>query len=168
MQSRGISKGAPSYEISVLKNPCMMSLTHGMCFIHAQRGQQKYLSHHRPRHVLHLHASLIGEQKGVGCDASRNRGRIVFLFHAVCSPWSATVIQSHLLLSFPRRSISSSHFKYTALPPNLPSQCHHKVFGERSAEKRKRLAAIPHVENRGSSRLFGSVGFQVGDEYPFT
>src|SRR5262249_20577456 len=37
-----------------------------------------------------------------------------------------------------------------------------------SAEQRKRLAAIPHVENRGESRLFGSVGFRIGDEDPFT
>jgi len=63
--------------------------------------------------------------------------------------WSSTVIQSHLLLSLLRRSSCSSYFKYTALQPHLPSQCHHKAFGERSAAQRTRLAAIPRVEASG-------------------
>src|SRR6266568_2820850 len=70
-----------------------MSLTHWMGFMHAQRGTQTYLSHHRPRHLLISRSvlTLVSNQpayfpKHVLARASQ-------------PTWSSTVMQSHLLLS---------------------------------------------------------------------
>src|SRR6266571_5210802 len=70
-----------------------MSLTHWMGFIHAQKGSQTYLSHHRPRHVL-ISRSVLALVSNQPAYFPKH-----VLARASQPTWSSTVMQSHLLLS---------------------------------------------------------------------